>query len=209
MSALRSLRSLRPARAPAVRHSLPVPVPPVPAGLESGGGVRLVAGLTWEIASGPEAPVLRADAPPVLRLPDRRARLAGTASGAAARAAPPGGSLLLALAAGLSRAVPDAAGPWAFIAELPRPDGGARPAAHLDRGRGHHRQRAGTAGRAGARAGRAPSPRAPAGKGRPTRPRRRWTRCAAISTSPTSPASPCGGCRSVTRRPPPERTGAP
>ena len=105
------------AKAPAALLPAPVPAPPLPAGLDAGCGTRLVAGLTWEIATGPEIPVLGRDAPPVLRLPARRARLAG-AEGC--------GSLLLAMAAGLARAVPDAEGPWAFLAELPSPDGTPR-----------------------------------------------------------------------------------
>ena len=97
----------------------PLPVPAHPPGLAAPDGTRLVAGLTWETASGPEAPAVRADAPPVLRLPDRRARLADGASG-------PCGSLLVALAAGLARLAPDASGPWAFMAEIPEPEGPPR-----------------------------------------------------------------------------------
>lgn len=94
---------------------LPVIVPPLPASLAADDGTRLVAGLTWETASGPEAPVLRADAPSVLRLPDRRARLPGAERERC-------GSLLLAMAAGLARHAPGISGPWAFIAEIPEPD---------------------------------------------------------------------------------------
>ena len=81
-------------------------------------GTRLIAGLTWEIASGPETPVLRANAPPVLRLPERRARLTDFD-----RCGPAPASLLLAMAAGLTRGVPDASGAWAFLAELRTPEG--------------------------------------------------------------------------------------
>lgn len=92
----------------------PVPAPP---GLVAADGTRLVAGLTWEIAAGPEAPVMGANAPHVLRLPDRRARLADAADG-------PCGSLLLAMAADLTTVhFPGASGPWAFIAELPEAEG--------------------------------------------------------------------------------------
>lgn len=97
------------------RAHLPVIVPPLPASLAADDGTRLVAGLTWETASGLEAPVLRADAPSVLRLPDRRARLVGVKD-------EPCGSLLLAMAAGLARLAPGVSGPWAFIAEIPEPD---------------------------------------------------------------------------------------
>ena len=99
---------------PAAQARLPVIVPPLPANLAADDGMRLVAGLAWETASGPEAPVLRADAPCVLRLPDRRARLPGTAGERC-------GSLLLGMAAGLARLVPGASGTWAFIAEIPEP----------------------------------------------------------------------------------------
>lgn len=94
---------------------LPVIVPPLPASLAADDGTRLVAGLTWETASGPETPVLRGDAPSVLRLPDRRARLVGAKD-------EPCGSLLLAMAAGLARHAPGVSGTWAFIAEIPEPD---------------------------------------------------------------------------------------
>lgn len=95
---------------------LPVSPAPVPSRLLAGDGMRLVAGLTWETASGPEAPVLRRGAPCVLRLPDRRARLECARDGSC-------GSLLLAMAAELTAIhVPGASGPWAFIAELPEPD---------------------------------------------------------------------------------------
>lgn len=94
----------------------PLPVPAQPPGIVTEDGTRLVAGLDWETASGPEAPALRADTPPVLRLPERRARLAD-ADGS------PCGSLLLALAAGLARLAPKASGPWAFMAEIPEPEG--------------------------------------------------------------------------------------
>ncbi|MXY17669.1 MAG: hypothetical protein F4Y57_11895, partial [Acidobacteria bacterium] len=94
---------------------VPVTVPPVPASLAAEDGTRVVGGLAWETASGPEAPVIGADAPSILRLADRRARLA-VAEGDRC------GSLLLAMAAGLSRLVPEASGPWAFIAEIPEGD---------------------------------------------------------------------------------------
>lgn len=98
------------------------PVPPAPArtgsaGLVADDGTRLAAGLSWEIANGPEKPVLGGNAPLVLRLPTRRAQLADTGSG-------PCGSLLLQMAAELTAIFfPAAAGPWAFIAEIPAPDG--------------------------------------------------------------------------------------
>ena len=95
----------------------PVSVPDGPAGVHEEDGTRLASGLTWEIASGPEAPVLRKGAPHVLRLPKRRARLADTADG-------PCGSLLLQMAADLVTVFfPAASGPWVFFAELPQPDG--------------------------------------------------------------------------------------
>ena len=79
-------------------------------------GTRLVGGLTWEIATGPETPVLQANAPRVLRLPGHRAQLSGPEGDRC-------GSLLLALAAGLTRIEPDADGPRVFMAEIPGPDG--------------------------------------------------------------------------------------
>ena len=97
----------------------PLPVPAHPPGLAAPDGTRLVAGLTWETASGPEAPVLRRDAPSVLRLPERRARLADPAG---ARCA----SLLMAMAAGLARLAPDASGAWVFMAEIPELEGPPR-----------------------------------------------------------------------------------
>ncbi len=78
-------------------------------------GTCLMAGLTWEIASGPETPVVRPDAPLVLRLPERRARLAPLDIGAAS-------SLLLAMGEAVARARPDASGPRAFLAELHGPE---------------------------------------------------------------------------------------
>lgn len=102
--------------ATAVTRPPPVPAPAGPAGLAGEDGTRLVAGLTWEIASGPEAPVLVGGAPHVLRLPTRRARLAGAKSTRC-------GSLLLAMAADLTTVhCPGASGPWAFIAEIPVAD---------------------------------------------------------------------------------------
>ena len=77
-------------------------------------GTRLVAGLSWESASGPETPVLRKDAPPVLRLPARRAFLPDDEARDG-----PCGSLLLAMADALVRNHPASAGAWAFMAELP------------------------------------------------------------------------------------------
>lgn len=94
----------------------PVPAPAGPPGLVAEDGTRLVAGVTWEIASGPESPMLRANAPPVLRLPTRRARLVAAGSG-------PSGSLLLQMGADLTTVhFPAATGPWAFLAEIPQPD---------------------------------------------------------------------------------------
>ena len=105
-----------PGAANAVTQTASVPVPADSPCLVAWDGTRLVAGLTWEIASGPEAPVLKRNAPHVLRLPDRRARLAAADDG-------PCGSLLLAMAADLTTAhVPGASGTWAFIAEIPGSD---------------------------------------------------------------------------------------
>ena len=98
--------------------ALPPPVPALtgPPGLVAEDGTRLVAGLAWEVATGPETPVLRGNAPPVLRLPSRRARLADAGTG-------PCGSLLLQMAADLTTIFfPAASGAWAFIAELPEAD---------------------------------------------------------------------------------------
>ena len=103
----------------AAQTQLPVAPPPAPSVLVAPDGTRLVAGLTWEIASGPETPVLRRGAPCVLRLPARRARLDNAEGGLC-------GSLLLAMAAELTTVhCPEASGPWAFIAELP--ERGAAP----------------------------------------------------------------------------------
>ena len=100
-----------------VQHDAPVPARTAPAGLVAEDGTRLAAGLGWETASGPERPALRRDAPPVLRLPTRRARLADADGG-------PCGSLLLQMAADLATVFfPAASGPWVFIAELPEPEG--------------------------------------------------------------------------------------
>ncbi|WP_419741220.1 hypothetical protein [Ruegeria sp.] len=100
--------------------ALPVPAPP--AHLVALDGTQMVAGLTWEIASGPELPVFGAGAAPILRLPTRRAELTGTHTDLrdGARIT----SLLLAMAASLRRRAPkDARGIWLFIAELPGPVG--------------------------------------------------------------------------------------
>ena len=100
----------------AVALAPPVPAPGDQAGLVAEDGTRLVAGLAWEIASGPESPVLRKGARQILRLPTRRARLADAGSG-------PCGSLLLQMGADLTTVhFPAATGPWAFIAEIPQPD---------------------------------------------------------------------------------------
>ena len=82
-------------------------------------GTRLMAGLTWEIASGPETPVIRPNAPLVLRLADRRARLARAGNPAATGF--PTSSLLLAMGDLLARSRPGISGPWAFLADLPGP----------------------------------------------------------------------------------------
>ena len=100
------------------------PAPPAPArtgsaGLVADDGTRLAAGLSWEIASGPEKPVLGVNAPLVLRLPTRRAQLADAGTGTS-----PCGSLLLHMASELTAVhFPAASGPWAFIAEIPAPVG--------------------------------------------------------------------------------------
>ena len=113
---LHEQQSEAPRPAEAAVAPLPVQPAPVPSCLLAGDGMRLVAGLTWETASGPETPVLRRNAPSVLRLPDRRARLENAEGGRCA-------SLLLAMAAELTTAhCPEASGPWAFIAELPEQD---------------------------------------------------------------------------------------
>ncbi len=95
----------------------PVPARTGPAGLVADDGTLLATGLTWEVATGPERPVLGGNAPSVLRLPTRRARLADTGSA-------PCGSLLLQMAAELTTIFfPAATGPWAFFAEIPEQDG--------------------------------------------------------------------------------------
>ncbi len=105
-----------------MQFPLPVAPPTVPPALTAPDGTRLVAGLSWETASGPEAPVIGRNAPPVLRLPSRRARLpAGEARGDGTC-----GSLLLAMADALVRNHPASAGAWAFMAELPREADGDR-----------------------------------------------------------------------------------
>jgi len=83
---------------------------PIPVTAED--GTCLVAGLTWEIASGPETPVIRPNAPLVLRLPERRARLARGGRDI------PTSSLLLAMGTALLRAHPETSGPWVFLVEL-------------------------------------------------------------------------------------------
>ena len=101
----------------AVTPAPPAPARTVSAGLVADDGTRLAAGLSWEIANGPEKPVLGGTAPLVLRLPTRRAQLADTGTG-------PWGSLLLQMAAELTGVYfPAASGPWAFIAEIPAPAG--------------------------------------------------------------------------------------
>ena len=92
-------------------------IAPVP--LRTPGGLRLMAGLTWEIASGPETPVMRPNAPLVLRLPERRVLLARQDANG------PASALLLAMAAALAHS--GVTGPWVFLAELPGP--GNDPAA--------------------------------------------------------------------------------
>ena len=99
-----------------MQFPLPVEAPPGTPALIAPDGTRLVAGLSWETASGPEAPVIGRNAPPVLRLPSRRAHLPeGEARGDGTC-----GSLLLAMADALVRNHPASAGAWAFMAELPR-----------------------------------------------------------------------------------------
>ena len=72
------------------------------------------------MAGAPEAPTLDTTAPPVLRLPDRRALLPETD---ARVPGVPATALLLAMAADLCAPPPArpgaAAGPWAFLAEIP------------------------------------------------------------------------------------------
>lgn len=94
---------------------LPIPAPPVLPALAAADGTRLIAGLTWKVASGPETPVMRKNAPSVLRLPDRRAELAVDEGERC-------GSLLLSMAADLPALAAKDHGPWAFIAELPEPE---------------------------------------------------------------------------------------
>lgn len=93
----------------------PAPAP-LPACLVAGDGTRLVGGLSWETASGPETPRIGGNAVPFLRVGDRRAQLPGDDGERC-------GSLLLAMAAALPALDSKDSGPWAFIAELPRPDG--------------------------------------------------------------------------------------
>ena len=101
----------------AVTPAPPAPARTGPGGLVADDGTRLAAGLSWEIANGPEKPVLGVNAPLVLRLPTRRAQRADAGTG-------PCGSLLLHMAAELTAIhFPAASGPWAFIAEIPAPDG--------------------------------------------------------------------------------------
>ena len=105
-----------------MQFPLPVAPPSGAPALIAPDGTRLVAGLSWETASGPEAPVIGRNAPPVLRLPSRRARLPeGEARGDGTC-----GSLLLAMADALVRNHPASAGAWAFMAELPRDADGDR-----------------------------------------------------------------------------------
>ena len=98
-------------------QTLPAPTSPTAPSLTTPDGTRLVAGLTWEIASGPETPVVRPDAPLVLRLPERRAQLALTAR--TARTDSAASSLLLAMGDALTRIAPDAKGTWAFLVAFP------------------------------------------------------------------------------------------
>ena len=65
----------------AVTPAPPAPARTGPGGLVADDGTRLAAGLSWEIANGPEKPVLGVNAPLVLRLPTRRAQLADAGSG--------------------------------------------------------------------------------------------------------------------------------
>ena len=91
------------------------PIPALPVSLTTAGGIRLMGGLTWEIAGTPETPVMRAGAPLVLRLPERRAELAASEVDRGGAT----GSLLLAMGDALIRTRPAARGPWAFLADLP------------------------------------------------------------------------------------------
>ena len=73
-------------------------------------GTCLVSGLTWHVATGPEVPVLKADAPLVLRIASLRAEIDRSVADGQT------GSLLVALASGLLHDSPGASGTWVFIA---------------------------------------------------------------------------------------------
>ena len=83
---------------------------PHPVSLRAQDGTYLLAGLTWHVATGPEVPVLKADAPLVLRLAGLRAEIDRSVANAQA------GSLLMALATGLLHDNPRASGTWVFVA---------------------------------------------------------------------------------------------
>ncbi|WP_419739500.1 hypothetical protein [Ruegeria sp.] len=100
-----------------VQMALPGPALPQPVSMTSRGGIRLVAGLTWQVVTGPELPCLKTDAPLVLRLNGLRAQIDRSGGDSAST------SLLLALAAGLVHDLPEAAGTWIFLAGLPRAEG--------------------------------------------------------------------------------------
>ena len=97
----------------AVMNSSDVSAPatgPHPVSLRAQDGTYLVAGLTWHVATGPEVPVLKTDAPLVLRLAGLRAEIDRSVANAQA------GSLLMALATGLLHNNPRASGTWVFVA---------------------------------------------------------------------------------------------
>ena len=73
-------------------------------------GTCLVSGLTWHVATGPEVPVLKANAPLVLRLAGLRAEIDRYVADGKT------GSLLIALASGLLHDSPIASGTWVFVA---------------------------------------------------------------------------------------------
>ncbi|MCY4304375.1 MAG: hypothetical protein OXC62_06295 [Aestuariivita sp.] len=89
-------------------------------------GSRLMAGLTWDIASGSELPTLTSNTPLILRMPHRRTTLPQWLSVVQNRSKQTEqcaiGSLLLDLATGLLKAHPTSSGPWVFIADVPGVD---------------------------------------------------------------------------------------
>ncbi|MCY4306137.1 MAG: hypothetical protein OXC62_15385 [Aestuariivita sp.] len=82
-------------------------------------GTRLVGGLTWDVVSGAEAPALRRQAPAVLRMEFRRAKLSPSLWDAQQGDLP--GSLLVNLATNLIAQDAVMAGTWVFITEIPAP----------------------------------------------------------------------------------------